>query len=155
MRAGPARHRPSLTQNAGGCRSLPPYVRHPRYAARYGHEYPPSHAACSYARTVSSILPYAGHARTNRNSGCNAPRRPCRYPHCTRGATGSSQVHPLVEQPPSLYRMYPHTERGRDPETGVSSVKGEEYGIIRQENEAMSGPSSNRSLPGSTGGTFL
>ena len=58
------------------------------------------------------------------------------------GATGSSQVHPLVEQPPSLYRMYPHT-------------KGEEYGIIRQENEAMSGPSSNRSLPGSTGGTFL
>lgn len=71
------------------------------------------------------------------------------------GATGSSQVHPLVEQPPSLYRMYPHTERGRDPETGVSSVKGEEYGIIRQENEATSGPSRNRSLPGSTGGTFL
>lgn len=71
------------------------------------------------------------------------------------GAIGSGQVHPLVEQPPSLYRMYPHTEHGRDPETGVSSVKGEEYGIIRQENEATSGPSRNRSLPGSTGGTFL
>ena len=72
-----------------------------------------------------------------------------------RSAIRRGQVHPLVEQSPSLYRMHPHTERGRDPETGVSSVKGEEYGIIRQENEAMSGPSSNRSLPGSTGGTFL
>ena len=61
----------------------------------------------------------------------------------------------LLEKPPSLYRMYPHTEHGRDPETGVSSVKGEEYGIIRQENEATSGPSRNRSLYGSTGGTFL
>lgn len=72
-----------------------------------------------------------------------------------RSAIRRGQVHPLVEQSPSLYRMHPHTERGRDPETGVSSVKGEEYGIIRQENEAMSGPSSNRSLPGSTGGMFL
>ncbi len=72
-----------------------------------------------------------------------------------RGAIGSGQVHSLVEQPPSLYRMYPHTERGRDPETGVSSVKWEEYGIIRQENEATSGLSRNRSLYGSTDGTFL
>lgn len=74
MRAGPARHRPSLTQNAGGCRSPPPYVRHPRYAARYGHECPPLHAARSYARTMSNILPHAGYARTNRNSGYNVPR---------------------------------------------------------------------------------
>ena len=72
-----------------------------------------------------------------------------------RSAIRRGQVHPLVEQSPSLYRMHPHTERGRDPETGVSSVKGEKHGIIRQENEAMSGPSSNRSLPGSTSGTFL
>ncbi|PJY73066.1 hypothetical protein CQW36_00035 [Bacteroides fragilis] len=71
------------------------------------------------------------------------------------GATGSGQVHSLVEQPPSLYRMHPHTERGRDPETGVSSVKWEEHGIIRQENEATSGLSRNRSLYGSTDGTFL
>ena len=68
-----------------------------------------------------------------------------------RGAIGSGQVHSLVEQPPSLYRMHPHTERGRDPETGVSSVKGEKHGIIRQENEATSGPSRNRSLYISTG----
>lgn len=74
MRAGPARPRPSLTQNAGGCRSPPPYVRHPRYAARYGHECPPLHAARSYARTMSNILPHAGYARTNRNSGYNVPR---------------------------------------------------------------------------------
>ena len=72
-----------------------------------------------------------------------------------RSAIRRGQVHPLVEQSPSLYRMHPHTERGRDPETGVSSVKGEKHGIIRQENEAMSGPSSNRSLPGSTGGMSL
>ena len=51
----------------------------------------------------------------------------------------------------TLYRMHPHTERGRDPETGVSSVKGEKHGIIRQENEATSGPSRNRSLYISTG----
>ena len=72
-----------------------------------------------------------------------------------RSAIRRGQVHPLVEQSPSLYRMHPHTERGRDPETGVSSVKGEKHGIIRQENEATSGPSRNRSLPGSTGGMFL
>ena len=65
------------------------------------------------------------------------------------------QVHPLVEQSPSLYRMHPHTERGRDPETGVSSVKGEKHGIIRQENGDMSGLSRNRSLSGSTGGMSL
>lgn len=118
MRAGPARHRPSLTQNAGGCRSLPPYVRHPRYAARYGHEYPPSHAACSYARTVSSILPYAGHARTNRNSGCNVPRRPCRYPHCTRGChreqpgppPGGTASFPLPDVP--SYRTWTRPRNG-------------------------------------------
>ena len=63
-----------------------------------------------------------------------------------RSAIRRGQVHPLVEQSPSLYRMHPHTERGRDPETGVSSVKGEKHGIIRQENEATSGPSRNRSL---------
>ena len=68
-----------------------------------------------------------------------------------RSAIRRGQVHPLVEQSPSLYRMHPHTERGRDPETGVSSVKGEKHGIIRQENEATSGPSRNRSLYGSTG----
>lgn len=68
-----------------------------------------------------------------------------------RGAIRRGQVHPLVEQSPSLYRMHPHTERGRDPETGVSSVKGEKHGIIRQENEATSGPSRNRSLYISTG----
>ena len=68
-----------------------------------------------------------------------------------RSAIRRGQVHPLVEQSPSLYRMHPHTERGRDPETGVSSVKGEKHGIIRQENEATSGPSRNRSLYISTG----
>lgn len=68
-----------------------------------------------------------------------------------RSAIRRDQVHPLVEQSPSLYRMHPHTERGRDPETGVSSVKGEKHGIIRQENEATSGPSRNRSLYISTG----
>lgn len=72
-----------------------------------------------------------------------------------RSAIRRGQVHPLVEQSPSLYRMHPHTERGRDPETGVSSVKWEEHGIIRQENEATSGLSRNRSLYGSTDGTFL
>ena len=68
-----------------------------------------------------------------------------------RSAIRRGQFHPLVEQSPSLYRMHPHTERGRDPETGVSSVKGEKHGIIRQENEATSGPSRNRSLYISTG----
>ena len=68
-----------------------------------------------------------------------------------RSAIRRGQVHPLVEQSPSLYRMHPHTERGRDPETGVSSVKGEKHGIIRQENETTSGPSRNRSLYISTG----
>ena len=68
-----------------------------------------------------------------------------------RSAIRRGQVHPLVEQSPSLYRMHPHIERGRDPETGVSSVKGEKHGIIRQENEATSGPSRNRSLYISTG----
>ena len=68
-----------------------------------------------------------------------------------RSAIRRGQVHPLVEQSPSLYRMHPHTERGRDPETGVSSVKGEKHGIISQENEATSGPSRNRSLYISTG----
>lgn len=68
-----------------------------------------------------------------------------------RSAIRRGQVHPLVEQSPSLYRMHPHTERGRDPKTGVSSVKGEKHGIIRQENEATSGPSRNRSLYISTG----
>ena len=68
-----------------------------------------------------------------------------------RSAIRRGQVHPLVEQSPSLYRMHPHTERGRDPETGVSSVKGEKHGILRQENEATSGPSRNRSLYISTG----
>lgn len=151
MRAGPARCRPSLIQNAGGCRSPLPYARHSRYAARYGHECPSLHAACPYARTVSSILPHAGHVRTSRNSGCSVLRQPCRYPHCTPECHKARQVHPLVEQSPSLYRMHPHTERGRDPETGVSSVKGEKHGIIRQENEATSGPSRNRSLYISTG----
>ena len=72
-----------------------------------------------------------------------------------RSAIRRGQVHPLVEQSPSLYRMHPHTERGRDPETGVSSVKGEKHGIIRQENGDMSGLSRNRSLSGSTGGMSL
>ena len=75
----------ALPQNAGGCRSPLPYVRHSRYAVRYGHECPPLHAARSYARTVSSILPHAGHARTNRNSGCSVLRQPCRSPHCIPG----------------------------------------------------------------------
>lgn len=151
MRAGPARCRPSLIQNAGGCRSPLPYARHSRYAARYGHECPSLHAACPYARTVSSILPHAGHVRTSVTPAVACFGNPAVTRTVHRSAIRRGQVHPLVEQSPSLYRMHPHTERGRDPETGVSSVKGEKHGIIRQENEATSGPSRNRSLYISTG----